>query len=193
MLKSTLSIFVIVLLLFCTNPNESQAIPVDLSNWIADGPVVISNGGYTATFTEDPDISPVTLRTLLSIPTGAVSFSFDYELIVAADNDDYIDFYFEDLTIYQFTDGGYFSTTETTTLSGSHSVNLSSYINTNVNIIFGLDWDWDDWGFDSTLTINNVDMATTTSPIPEPGTLMLLGLGLAGLAGLGRRNRAKSS
>ena len=156
MLKSTLSIFVIVLLLFCANPNESQAIPVDLSSWSTPkGNVTFSADGFTAYFKEDPDYTPITLETTLDIPAGAdnVNFSFDWELIVATDNQDYFDFYLGDIIlpfdsfdayVPIFYDGGYFSNTMPTTISGNYSVDLSSYIGTEVDIVFSLMAGWDD-------------------------------------------------
>ncbi len=193
MLKNSLSIFVIVFLLFYANPKESGAVPVDLSGWTATDTVTISEDGYSAIFIEDQLFGPVSLSTTLDIPADAVSFSFDYELVVAAGyNEDYFDFYLDDLSSYLFTDGGYSSGTEII-FSGTYTVELSTYIGENVDIKFAMNWGWNDWGLDSILTISNVDIAGgSTSPVPEPGTVILLSTGLAGLAGLRKRNRARS-
>lgn len=45
-------------------------------------------------------------------------------------------------------------------------------------------WDWNDEG-----ALRNIDgyIAESTQPMPEPSTVVLLGIGMAGLAGFGRR------
>ncbi len=63
-------------------------------------------------------------------------------------------------------------------------------------------WDWDEgqaWGlgyslnqFPTMADHNFHSSGGSTAPVPEPGTIALLGIGLAGLVGVGMRKRAKN-
>jgi len=57
----------------------------------------------------------------------------------------------------------------------------------NVNIAATVEWDWSLNNF----AINSVGMGVTTQSVPEPGTIVLMGLGLVGLAGMGRKKYLK--
>jgi len=48
-------------------------------------------------------------------------------------------------------------------------------------------WDGDDLGLRWTMACSNDVIQGVYNPIPEPGTLLLFGAGLLGLAGYGRR------
>jgi hypothetical protein len=42
----------------------------------------------------------------------------------------------------------------------------------------------------SDIRLDAANFSATTSPVPEPGTMLLFGTGLAGLAGVARRKKA---
>ena len=58
--------------------------------------------------------------------------------------------------------------------------------------ITGLNWNLEDLGFHWTMTCGN-DVIEGGAPVPEPATMLLLGAGLIGLAGLGRKRFVKKT
>lgn len=155
------------------------AIPVDLSTFdLIDSTVTVS--GSSATIEEDPWLAPVTLLDYdLPIPADAMSLTFDYELVVAPYNEDYFDFYFGDLSAFSDSFGGYNNNaTENLIYTGMIGKDLTGFAGSTLPLAFALNWGWNDSGYDSVLTISNVEI----NPIPEPATLLLLGTGLIGLA-----------
>jgi hypothetical protein len=78
-------------------------------------------------------------------------------------------------------------TTETT-VSGhfAHTYDLSTWLPLGGSVAFVLDEAW----FGNVVSQAGVDNVSVAAPVPEPGTLLLLGSGLLGLGGFAcRRNR----
>lgn len=84
---------------------------------------------------------------------------------------------------------------ETGTFDFSHAGSLISYA-FNLSTLFGDDWSWEDeldLGFHWTMTCANdvIQGGLHKAAVPEPGTMLLLGMGIAGLGAAGRKRFKK--
>ena len=192
-------------LVFIFSP-QVHAVPVDLSTFeVIDSTVISGPGNSSATIAEDSFMAPVgLLESDLDIPTEALSLTFDYELVIAPYNEDYFDFYFDDLSGPSESFGGYNdSGTENLIYKGTISLDLAPYAGSTLAIAFALNYGIDDgytyevldeWGsptyigneFASTLAISSVQI----NPVPEPATLFLVGSGVLGIIGFRKRKIA---
>ena len=154
---------------------SSHALSVDLATFSADpaANVVISIDGLSATFSEDAIFSPISLSGTVSAPDSIIGLSFHYELTVAPGNEDYFDFFVEDISSPEFSAGGLAGDTELV-FSGTHSVDLSTSGATSQPVIFDFIFGFADGGLDSQLVISNVEAAV----IPEPRPVALLAMAL---------------
>ena len=158
------------------------AIPVDLSAFergqnVPMAAVDIASDGSSATFYED-SIAPISLENeSFFIPSDALTLSFDYNLVVAADNEDYFDFYIE-LDEYGYNKLAFWDGGHEGTYTDTFSYDLTDLRGSTVPVIFDLMYGWDDVGYESILKISNVEI----NPIPEPATLLLVSAGLIGMA-----------
>ena len=182
MKSKSLCIALICSLMLLLDARCIYAIVLDLNDFTPYPPEAISitPDGFAATIYEDETIAPVSLANWsLDIPADAVALSFDFLLEVADNNEDYLDFYIgPSLSFPSFEVGG-----GPGSYSGSYIYDLTGFQGSTVSVLFDLMFGWEDRGFESHLTVSNVNI----TPVPEPGTITLLGIALLGLLAYGRR------
>ena len=151
------------------------ATPVDLSTFTADPGVTEAAG--IITFIEQSGFSAIYFyNDAFGVDPLAGLLSFNYSLTASDPDQDFL-VAIRDYTNYEFELG--------ISGTGSFQIDLSSFRGQTISLAFGLESS--DQVADSRATISNLDLATSATPIPEPGTLILLGSGLAGLLGIGRK------
>ena len=163
---------------------QVYAIPIDLNSFdIINSTAIVTPDGSSVTIFEDPGYGPVGIEKInWSIPINAMTLSFDYELVVASDNEDYFDFYFNDDSGPSDFFGGLQGI-----YSGTLTKDLTPFDGDTLPIVqFTLHWGWDDYLTNSYLTISNVQI----NPVPEPATLLLVGSGILGIIGFRKRKIA---
>jgi hypothetical protein len=163
----------------------AYAIPVDLSTFTAGPSVSVSSG--TVTFTEDINYAAIYFfNDHFAVANDVTNLSFDYSFQKGnTDSNNYFQFEFN----YNFDP----ATLQVTSDGIGHFVfDLVPYRGMEVSLAWGLCWGGALDYSGTVATLSNIDLGTTVpSPASEPFTLILLGSGLVGLIGLGRRRMSE--
>jgi len=193
----TITVFLCcVSLLFGFSVANADIIMIDLNDFYADPTVMVAADGSSAVMDEDPSWITVLLSNDpffgdpgIMVPDDLLTLAFDYSFTEGAGNDD--DFY----ALVFDGDTGTLIDDFLIEDSGSGIVSWDLSGLDPATTLLGLEFQLNayDWGTDSSVSINNVYMETAdaVAPIPEPGTIILLGTGLVGLFGLGRKRFLK--
>jgi len=163
------------------NVNNSGDLIGGVTNHTYSWDISNNNGFYTGNYTSDFDMVEVLLRGEITIDGHTYDATTSPVVLLQAevsafgsDNNDTVDFWFSDVSGALVDDGIW----PMNQLSGAFAKSPAGAI------------DWTN-GF----VIENKGGDKIPAPVPEPATLLLLGSGLIGLAGIGRRKikKARSS
>ncbi len=172
----------------------ATATTIDLNDFFADPTVVVAGDGSSAIMSEDPGLTPVLLANdpglgdpNVIIPGPGLALSFDYsfnEPAGSGEDDEFGVFILDAATGFSIGPAYEFFTQDTS--SGNISFDLTGLVGMTLGLQFELSSLTIDAGFGSTLEISNLKIEEV-STIPEPSTILLLGLGLLGTAGISRK------
>jgi hypothetical protein len=183
LMRVAIATFFVVLFLLL-GATKASTVPLDLTTFTPDplGGVSVDLVTGTVTFEEQAGLSAIYFfnDTFLVDPlAGFLSFNY---LLTASDPDEDFLVAVIDYADYKFQLG--------VSGTGSFQFDLSPFQNQSISLAFGLESS--DLDADSFATILNLDLATSATPVPEPGTLILMGSGLVALLGIARKKFIKN-
>jgi hypothetical protein len=191
-MKLRLSSLGLLLYALIATPAYATIVPIDLNDFSADPTVSVVPDGTSATLEEDPFLIAVLLYNdpglgdpEVIIPGVGTKLSFDFDFTEGmGEDDEFVAFVLNAATGLPIT-GFEFSTA--TSSSGSVLFDLTSLDGLTLGLEFQLISGFSDTNFNSTVVVSNVQLETPMPAVPEPSTLVLLSLGLAGLSFTRRR------
>jgi len=195
-------------LLLVTAP--AQAVLIDLNDFFADPTVTVSLDGTTATMNESSVISPVILSNIPSFldPEVIVAglgtiLSFDYNVLTPFEAGDTFGAFVTHSANSSFAGfgisaGAGFDFLTASPTSGTVSFDLSALDGVEIGLEFQLGSLAYNVHHPISVMVSNVQLVPAViiiepgpDPVPEPGTMAIFGLGLAGL-GFARRRKMVS-
>lgn len=174
MMKKMRYFFAVFSLSLCFWISPAFCIPLDLSGFMGAGSV----SGGSVTLTDDfSEWYYAFYNPAYDVAADAGILSFDYTFdLVPDDTWDYLTLEINYSSVLMVTEQG----------MGNLSLDLSPYQGQTIDLAWVLWWGGDLNAGGSSATLSGIDLAV--NPVPEPGTLLLLSLGIAGLPLL-RRNK----
>lgn len=195
-------LIVIMSLLWCLTvsvlPSSAATMDIDLNDFFPEGIVTVAPDGSEAFLEMDSEYGytlflndPLWGDSGIILPAGSLTLSFGYEFFESFGNDTGFSASLFDGISGDPIDGFSLNSTE----SGTKIYDLTALLSPGQNFL-GLNFSLDEYAVDpatglhnigSTAFIKDLRLTYETTVIPEPNTLVLLGIGLIALGGVTRK------